>query len=163
MESWWSYSRSRCSQQCSCRSSQEDLRWHAKLPQPPQKLQPLLCPLYQLRGVEWPSEVLTDVDAQVFEAAHPLYFKLPDVQWLMRSPLLPHVYYHLLRLVCVEGETVVTPWHQTGHLPPAGCFTLPVMHPITVVSSANFRMLLSSCNTVIGEQGAEDGAEDASL
>ena len=30
----------------------EDLRRNAKLPQPPQKIQPLLGPLYQLCGVE---------------------------------------------------------------------------------------------------------------
>ena len=101
----------------------ENLRQHAKLPQPRQKIQPLLGPLYQLCGVEWPSEVITDLDAQVFKAAHPLYFKLPDVQWPMRSPLLPHVHYYLLCLVRVEGEVVVlTPLHQTGHLPPAGHF-----------------------------------------
>ena len=79
----------------------EDLRGHAKVPQPPQKIQPLLGLLYQLCGVECPRDVLTDVVAHLFEAAHPLYFKLPDVQWLMRSPLLPHVHYHLLCLVCV--------------------------------------------------------------
>ena len=101
----------------------EDLRWHAKLPQPPQKIQPLLGPLYQVCGGEWPNEVITDVDFQVFEAALSLYFKLLDVQWPMRSPFLPFVHYHLLRLVRVEGEVVVpTPWHQTGHLPPVGHF-----------------------------------------
>ena len=115
----------------------EDLRRHARLPQPPQKIQPLLGPLYQLCDVEWPSEVITDVDAQVFKAAHPFYFKLLDVQWLMRSPLLPHVHYYLLCLVRVEGEVVVlTPWHQTSHLPSVGRF-------VPVVSSANFRMVLT--------------------
>ena len=49
----------------------------------------------------------------------------------MRSPLLPHVQHHLLCLVCVEGEVVVlTPWHQTGHLPTVGRFIPPVMHPM---------------------------------
>ena len=40
------------------------------------------------------------------------------------------------------------------------------MHPITVVLSANIRMVLSvfvGGNTVVGEQGVEDGAEDTSL
>ncbi|KAK3517822.1 hypothetical protein QTP70_018977, partial [Hemibagrus guttatus] len=41
-----------------------DLKWHAKLPQPPQEVQPLLCLLNQLGGVECPCEVLTDVDPQ---------------------------------------------------------------------------------------------------
>lgn len=50
----------------------EDLRQHVKLPQPPQEVQPLLGPLDQLRGVQCPGEVLADVNAQVFEAAHPL-------------------------------------------------------------------------------------------
>lgn len=50
------------------------------------------------------------------------HFKLTDVQWLMSSPFLPHVHYHL-QLVHVEGEVVVlTPKHQTGHLPPIGCY-----------------------------------------
>ena len=54
----------------------------------------------------------------------PRYLKLLTLsEWLMRCPLLPHVHYHLLRLVCVEGEVVVlTPSHQIGHLPPVGCF-----------------------------------------
>lgn len=47
------------------------------------------------------SEVLTDVDAQVFVAAHHLHFKLPNEQWPVRAPLL-HVHYHLLHLVRVE-------------------------------------------------------------
>ena len=69
------------------------------------------------------------MDAQVFEPAHPLYFKLPYVQWLMRSPLLPHVHYHLLCLGLGLGLGVV----------------------------------FVGGNTVVGEQGVEDGAEDASL
>ena len=79
----------------------EDLCRHAKLPQPPQKIQPLLCFLDQLCCVGGPCEVLSDVDPEVLKAAHPLHFKIPDKQWLVRSPLLPHVHYHLLRLVCV--------------------------------------------------------------
>ena len=85
----------------------EDLRRHAKLPQPPQEVQPLLGFLNQLCGVECPSEVVADVDAEVLEAAHPLYFKLPDEQWPMRTPFLPQVHYHLLGLVLVEGEVIV--------------------------------------------------------
>lgn len=91
----------------------EDLRRHARFPQPTQEVQPLLRPLNQLCGVEWPGEVLTDV--------HPLHFKPPDEQWLLRSPLFPHVHYLLLRLVCVE-VVVLTPRQQTGHFPPVGRF-----------------------------------------
>lgn len=47
-------------------------------------------------------EVLTGVDTQGLQAAHPLHFERP-----MRSALPPDVHYHLLRLVCVEGEVVV--------------------------------------------------------
>ena len=45
--------------------------------------------------------------AEVLEAAHPLYFKLPDEQWPMRTPFLPQVHYHLFGLVLVEGEVIV--------------------------------------------------------
>ena len=70
----------------------EDLRWHAKLPQPPQNIHLLLDPFTSCLVVfEWPSEVITDVDAQVSDAAHPLLLKLSDVQWPMRPLLLPHV------------------------------------------------------------------------
>lgn len=63
----------------------EDLRRHAKLPQPPQRVQPLLGPLDQLRGVQCPDEVLTNVNAQGHEAAQVLHFQLLHVQWPMRS------------------------------------------------------------------------------
>lgn len=78
-----------------------------RLPQSPQEIQPLLSFLDQLYCVGGPCEVLRDVDPEVFKAAHPLHFKLPDKRWLMRCPPLPHVHYHLLRLVCVQGEVVV--------------------------------------------------------
>ncbi|XP_023815581.1 mucin-2-like isoform X1 [Oryzias latipes] len=80
--------------------------------------------LHHLCGVECPGEVLAEVDPHIFEAAHSLLFQTPDKKRLIRvPPLLPHVHYHLLCLVCVEREVVVlTPSHQTGHLPPVGCF-----------------------------------------
>ena len=56
----------------------EDLSRHAKLPEPPQKIQPLLSLLHQLCGVHCPGEVLADVHPQVFEGAHPLHRKLSD-------------------------------------------------------------------------------------
>lgn len=37
----------------------------------------------------------------------------------MKSPLLPYIYHHIHRRVRVEGE-VLTPSHQTDHLPPEG-------------------------------------------
>lgn len=56
----------------------------------PEKIQSLLSPLNQLCAVKCPGEVLTDVDAHVFKAAHPLHLKL------VGSPLLPHVCYYVL-------------------------------------------------------------------
>lgn len=134
----------------------EDLSRHAKLPQSPQEVQPLLYFLNRLGGVECPGEVLTDADPQMFKTTHALYFKLSDKQWLISSPLFPHIYYHLVR---VEGKVVVlTPCYKTGHLPPVGCFIPPVMSPITLVSLANFKMTLSLC-----EQCVEDGTENTPL
>ena len=78
----------------------------------PQEEQQLLSFLEQLGGVSCSGEVITDVDAQEFEAAHPLHLKLKDQQRLMGSPLLFHVHDHFLGLVCVEGEIVLfTPCH----------------------------------------------------
>lgn len=54
----------------------EDFWQRAKLPQPPQEVQPLLSPLNELCGFKCPSEVLTDVDAQAFKPAHPQHLKL---------------------------------------------------------------------------------------
>lgn len=62
----------------------------------PEKIQSLLSPLDQLCAVKCPGEVLTDVDAHVFKAAHPLHLKLLDENWPVGSPLLPHVCYHVL-------------------------------------------------------------------
>ncbi|KAK3544580.1 hypothetical protein QTP86_017660 [Hemibagrus guttatus] len=68
-----------------------DLKWHAKLPQPPQEVQPLLCLLNQLGGVECPCEVLTDVDPQ--EACLTGIRKLVQ-DWIYQSP------YHVIWLNC---------------------------------------------------------------
>ena len=80
---------------------------------------------HQLCGVEWPGEVVTDVDSQVL-----------DVQWPMR----PHVHYHLLHLVhvagefvgddCVEGGAVVHKEHLD-----IGVFIFPVGEGIVEHSS----------------------------
>lgn len=76
----------------------KDLRQHTKPSQPSKQEQPLLSPLYQQCGVKCPGEVLPDVDAQAFKGAHPLYFKLANVQLPMRSPFLPHIHYYLPHL-----------------------------------------------------------------
>ena len=60
----------------------------------------------------------------------------------MRSPLLPHIHYHLLRPVCVEGEVVVlSPWHQICYLPPVGRF-IPAgytsLHVLCIFQQFNF-------------------------
>uniref|UniRef100_A0A8C7ZLX1 rRNA biogenesis protein RRP36 n=1 Tax=Oryzias sinensis TaxID=183150 RepID=A0A8C7ZLX1_9TELE len=85
----------------------------------------------------------------------------------MRVPsLLPHVHYHLLCLVCVEGEVVVlTPCHQTGHLPPVGCFVpaSDASYHRGVVSELQDDVVLMRGRTVVGEQGVEDGAENTAL
>ena len=99
----------------------------------------------------------------VFKATHPLYFKLPDVQCPMRRTPLPHTHYHLLRVVCVESEVaVLTSWHQTGHLPPVGCFipTSDASCQCSVIRKLKDDVVLVGGDTIIGEQGVEDGAED---
>ena len=106
------------------------------------------------------------MDAQIFETAHPLYFKFLDEQWPMRSPLLPHVHYHLLCLVRIEGEVVVlAPCDQTGHLPPVSCFVpaSDASYHCGVICKLQDGVVLVGGDTVVGEQGVEDGAEDASL
>lgn len=50
----------------------------------PHCLQTLCGPPNQVCDVQCLREVLTNVDAQVFEAAPPLRFKLLDVRWLIR-------------------------------------------------------------------------------
>lgn len=76
----------------------EDFRWHTKPPQPLQEVQPLLSPANLLCGVKCPNGVLTVTDSQISKPAHPLHFKLLNEQWPIRSPLLPHVHYHLFHL-----------------------------------------------------------------
>lgn len=44
----------------------EDLRLRTELPQSPQEVQPLLSLLDQLCGLQCPSEVLADVNTQIF-------------------------------------------------------------------------------------------------
>jgi len=95
----------------------------------------------------------------------PRYLKLLTLS-TARSPRLPHIYYHLLHLVCIEGEIIfITPRHQTVHLPPVGCFILPsdAANHCIVISELQDNVILVSGDAVMGEQGAEDGAEDTSL
>ncbi len=140
----------------------EDLRWHAK----PWEVQPLLCFLNQLGGVECPGEVLADVDPQVSKAVHPFYFKISDKQCLVSSSVLSHVHYSLLCLVSAEGEVVVlTPCHKTGHLPPVCCFISasdPSYH-CGVASELHNDVVLVGGNTVMCEQCVEDGTENTPL
>ena len=44
---------------------------------------------------------------------------------------------------CWRWGCCLTPRHQTGHVLPVGHVVPPVMHPITAVSSTNFRMVSS--------------------
>ena len=55
--------------------------------------------------------------------------------------------------------------HQTGHLPPVGCF-IPASYAsyhCGVVRKLQDGVVFVGGNTVMGEHGVEDGAEDASL
>lgn len=122
--------------------------------------------LNQLGSVQCPCEVLADVDSQVFKTAHPLHFKLSDKQWLVSSLLFPQVHYHLLCLVCVEGEIVVlTPCHKTGHLLPVGRFVIAcdASYHCGVISELQNGVAFVCGNTVMCEQCVEDGAENATL
>lgn len=66
--------------------------------------------------------VLNDMHLQLFKAAYPLHLKPPE-QWLMSSPLLPYVHYHVLHFFGVEGEVIVlAPFHKSVSLLPEGCF-----------------------------------------
>ncbi len=117
-------------------------------------------------AVGYPWHFPPAIDTQVFEAAHPFHFKLPDEQWLMRSPLLPHVHYYFLHLISVEGEVVVrAPCHGTGHLPPVGCFVAAsdASYHCGVIRKLQDDVVLMGGDTVVGEQGVEGWAEDASL
>ena len=100
----------------------------------------------------------------------PRYLKLCTLStsspWMycgsMRSLPLPHVHYYLFSLACVESEVVVlTPWHQTVHLPPLGDF-VPLRYASyhCVHPQHKHNVVLVGGDTVAGDQSVEDGAED---
>src|SRR4029434_4217821 len=62
---------------------------------------------------------------------------------------LPEVHNELFDLLGVESQFVVgAPLRQVLDLFPVGQLMLPLMRPITVVSSANFTMVLEPCTAV---------------
>lgn len=136
------------------------------LPQLPQEVQPLTNFLHQLCCVKCPDEVPAEVPPQKLKAAHLLHFQTLDKQQVKRVPLLPNVHYHRLCLVWVEGDVVVlTPCHQRGHLPPVSGL-VPASDECYhggVVSKLQEDVVLMTGHTVVGEQGVEDGTEDAAL
>lgn len=124
-------------------------------------MQPLLSPPHHLCGVQCPTKIVTEVDLQVLIDAHPLYLKIPDEQWLMRSPPL-----QFLGVVCFEGDVVVhAACHQTVHLPPAGRLmsASDASYYCGVVRKLEDDVIWVGGDAVVGEQSIEDRAKDTAL
>lgn len=94
-----------------------------EVPQLSEMIQTLIGLLQQCTNVVGPCQVLGDVDAEVFEAFHPLQLG-PDNAEGEPTPLLfpGEVHCELLGLTGVQFKVVLsTPVSEVGDLRPVGC------------------------------------------
>ncbi len=80
----------------------EDAGARAKIPQPSQEEEALICLLQHCICVSGPCEILGDVNAEELKAAHPLHRCLVDGDGCVFSALSPEIHHQLLGLVNVE-------------------------------------------------------------
>ena len=109
-------------------------------------------PFYQLRGVEWPGEVITDVDTQISEAAHPTSSsRMYRGRWSLLFFLMSTIISFVLSLLRLLSPTMTSDW------PPPSCRLLH-SHQWCILSlrccpqTLGWGWLCGS-DTVVGEQG----------